>query len=253
MVKSRRRSKDQLSPHQQGVWRGYGPTSQPTNQKTMGRVKRRRETSFVAWLRHSGLRNALLEMVNGALNGNGDVLIQTRRFLGGRGWLSELVAVAAGGRLSHRTGCPSRKGFCVPLAACRPVSVPALGLTSVSTSTDWASSHRPCWSFWDEAYLDGVLYHGILLPCPGRRRYRDRRSITIILWYELTATIGNLTTWNFICCVLKLKAATSLVQTLINYRHKSTVTKANCTNKLHRTVSKCSVRCVKYSAHRKTY
>jgi hypothetical protein len=46
-------------------------TGKPTKKITKGRVKRRREASFLARLGHSCVRNALLEMVDGALNYNG--------------------------------------------------------------------------------------------------------------------------------------------------------------------------------------
>jgi hypothetical protein len=44
------------------------PTNQPTKRLTKGGVRRRRETSSLAGSNHSCVRNALLEMVNGALN-----------------------------------------------------------------------------------------------------------------------------------------------------------------------------------------
>jgi hypothetical protein len=43
-------------------------TNQPTKRLTKGGVRRRRETSSLARSNHSCVRNALLEMVNGALN-----------------------------------------------------------------------------------------------------------------------------------------------------------------------------------------
>jgi hypothetical protein len=44
------------------------PTNQPTKRLTKGAVGRRHETSSLARSNHSCVRNALLEMVNGALN-----------------------------------------------------------------------------------------------------------------------------------------------------------------------------------------
>jgi hypothetical protein len=44
------------------------PTNQPTKRLIKGGVRRRRETSSLVRSNHSCVRNALLEMVNGALN-----------------------------------------------------------------------------------------------------------------------------------------------------------------------------------------
>jgi hypothetical protein len=48
--------------------RCFSAARQPTNQKDKSGAKRRRETSSLARPNHSCVRNALLEMVNGALN-----------------------------------------------------------------------------------------------------------------------------------------------------------------------------------------
>jgi hypothetical protein len=56
------------------VWRWQQkcqPTNQPTKKLTKGGVLRKRETSSLARFDHSCVRNALLEMVNGALQQNG--------------------------------------------------------------------------------------------------------------------------------------------------------------------------------------
>jgi hypothetical protein len=55
------------------TWFTHAVINQPTNQPkrlTKGGVRRMRETSSLARSNHSCVRNALLEMVNGALNWN---------------------------------------------------------------------------------------------------------------------------------------------------------------------------------------
>jgi hypothetical protein len=47
----------------------------PSKELSVGAVKCKRETSTIAMLDHSSIRNALLEMVNSALNYNGGVLM----------------------------------------------------------------------------------------------------------------------------------------------------------------------------------
>jgi hypothetical protein len=77
-------------------------------QLSKGGVLRKRETSSLVMSDRSCVRNALLEMVNGALL----VCLRQQDFVVVEGLDSfKLGVVATGGRLSHQATCPMWKGF----------------------------------------------------------------------------------------------------------------------------------------------